>query len=290
VLVIVNPAAAGGRVRKEWPRLEQRLGALGLTFTSVQTTAPGHATALAEQAVADGHHRVAALGGDGTACEVAEGLHRAGSGALVLLPAGTGNDIARTFGIPNELERFAQVASNGKTHSVDLIRVGQHVALNAIGVGLVGDINQRAARIKYVRGIAVYLASALVSLVRYHAPVVILRAPETQLETAISMVAVQNGPTTGGGFRLTPRAVPDDGLLDACLVAEIGPLGRLSRLVAGIRGTLGCKAGSLELQVPWLEIDHAEAIPAHLDGNQYLLEPPRTRFEILPAALQLVVP
>ena len=290
VLVIVNPAAAGGRVNREWPRLEQRLRQLGLEFTSVRTQAPAHATELAENAVLDGQERVVAVGGDGTVCEVAEGLYRAGSGILAVLPAGTGNDIARMFGVPKDLDGIVRLATSPCSRAVDMIKVDDHVVLNAIGIGLVGDINRRAARIKCVRGIAAYLVSALVSILRYHAPAVVLRTPGERLTTTISLIAVQNGPTTGGGFRLAPRAVPDDGLLDACLVTDIGFLGRLSRLVAGIRGTLGQKSGSFVHCVPWLELDHSEPIPAHLDGNQYLLEPPQTRFEIVPAAVQVVSP
>ena len=57
-----------------------------------------------------------------------------------------------------------------------------------------------------------------------------------------------------------------------------------------MRGTLGTMAGTVELQAPWLELFFDVPLPAHLDGNQVELEPPSVRFEILPAALQVVVP
>ena len=104
------------------------------------------------------------------------------------------------------------------------------------------------------------------------------------------ILAVHGGPTTGGGFALTPAAVPDDGLLDACLVEEVGPLGRLMRLAAAMRGALGAKKGTHELQAPWLELHFAEPLPAHLDGNSVTLEPPLARFEVIPGALKVVVP
>jgi YegS/Rv2252/BmrU family lipid kinase len=290
VQIIVNPAAGGGRSGREWPRLAEQVRALGLDAPVVFTRAPFHAAELAAEAVAAGAGTVVAVGGDGTACEVAEGLHRAGGGTLGFLPRGTGNDLARTLGIPVEPAAAVRTILGGETRAVDLIRVGEHVVLNAIGIGLTGDINRRAARIKVVRGIAVYLVTAVMSLIRFPSPRVRLVTPEVELDGTMTILAVHNGPTTGGGFALTPRAVPDDGLLDVCLVPGIGPLGRVPRLVAAMRGTLGGMNGTVELQAPWLELNFDVPLPAHLDGNQVELAPPVVRFELLPAALRVVAP
>ena len=113
---------------------------------------------------------------------------------------------------------------------------------------------------------------------------------EQTYEGTMVILAVHGGPTTGGGFALTPAAVPDDGLLDACLVEEVGPLGRLTRLAAAMRGRLGTMKGTHELQAPWLELYFDEPLPAHLDGNSVTLEPPVARFEVVPGALKVVVP
>lgn len=288
--IIVNPAAAGGRLGREWPQVEQRLAVCGLAAETVFTEGPGHAAELAEEAIRRGALRVVVAGGDGTVCEAAEGLYRAGSGELAILPLGTGNDGARTLGVPTSLEDAARAVVGGRIRPIDLIRVGDRVVLNAIGVGLTGDINDRAADIKWVRGIAVYLLAALSALFRYRMQVVRMVTPEKNYEGSMLILAVHGGPTTGGGFALTPAAVPDDGLLDACLVEEVGPLGRLTRLAAAMRGTLGTKRGSHEVQAPWLELHFTQPLPAHLDGNSVTLEPPVARFEVVPGALRVVVP
>jgi diacylglycerol kinase (ATP) len=288
--LIVNPAAAGGRLGREWPQTAARLARWGLSAPVVYTEAPGHATALARAAISDGGSKVVVAGGDGTVCEAAEGLYRAGSGELAILPLGTGNDAARTLGVPLALAEAARAAFDGRTRSVDLIRVGDRVVLNAIGVGLTGDINDRAAKIKWVRGFAVYFLAAISALFKYRMQMVRIMTPEISYKGSMLILAVHGGPTTGGGFALTPAAVIDDGLLDACLVEEIGPLGRLARLAAAMRGTLGSKKGTHELQAPWLELHFAEPLPAHLDGNSLTLEPPMVRFEVLPGALNVVVP
>jgi YegS/Rv2252/BmrU family lipid kinase len=288
--IIVNPAAAGGRLGREWAATVERLAEWGLSAPVVFTEAPGHAAELAAAAVAEGVQRVVVAGGDGTVCEAAEGLHRAGGGELAILPLGTGNDAARSLGVPRDLEDAARAAVDGRCRLVDLIRIGDRFALNAIGVGLTANINDRAARIKWVRGIAVYLIAALSALVGYRAAKVRMVTEDRTYEGTLLILAVHGGPTTGGGFALTPAAVPDDGLLDACLVEEVGPLGRLARLAAAMRGRLGTMKGTLELQAPWLELHFSKPLPAHLDGNSVVLEPPMARFEVVPGALQVVVP
>jgi YegS/Rv2252/BmrU family lipid kinase len=295
VRTIVNPAADGGRLGRDWSQIAERLAGSGLSAPAVFTDAPWHATELAAAAVAEGVRRVVVAGGDGTVCEAAEGLYRAGSGELAILPLGTGNDGARTLGVPTDLEEAARVATGGRIRSVDLITIGDHAVLNAIGVGLTGDINDRAigikaAKVPLLRGILVYLVAALASLFQYRMQRVRIVTPDRNYQGTMLILAVHGGPTTGGGFALAPAAVPDDGLLDGCLVEEVGPLGRLLRLVAAMQGALGKKKGTHEVQTPWLELHFEEPLPAHLDGNSVTLEPPVARFEVVPGALKVVVP
>ncbi|MCP4899351.1 MAG: diacylglycerol kinase family lipid kinase [bacterium] len=290
MLLIVNPAAAGGRVGREWAKRERVLKRIGFDCPTVFTEAPRHATEIARNAVHDGEQLIVAAGGDGTLCEAAEGLYLAGGGTLAMLPVGTGNDTARTLEIPTRFETAARTALAGHWREIDLIRVGEHVVVNAIGVGLTGDINRRAAHIKVVRGIAAYAVTAAASLFRYEAPAVHMKAPNYDSKHKMMLLAVHNGPTTGGGFRLTPQAQPDDGMLDVCLVEDIPPFSRMRRLFAGIRGTLGCLPGSHELQAKVVELHHDQPLPAHLDGNQILFEPPMTRFELVPRALRIAAP
>jgi len=290
VLTIVNPAAAGGRLGREWPKLQRRLAEAGLESEVVFTEAPGHATELAARVVADGCHRVLVAGGDGTVCEAAEGMAGTENCELAVLPLGTGNDGARTLGVPTDLDRAAHVALNGVARPVDLIRAGDRMVLNAIGIGLTADINDRAARIKWVRGIAVYLGTAAVSLFKFRAPQVRLVADGREIVSTMTILAVHNGPTTGGGFALTPNAVPDDGLLDATLVPDVPVAGRLQRLIGALRGTLHTMDGSIALQAKVLELHHDEPLAVHFDGNAGVLDGPVTSFEVVPKALRVVVP
>jgi diacylglycerol kinase (ATP) len=288
MLLVVNPAAAGGRLGKQWPRLSSRLVAAGLDSPSVFTRAPGHASELAARAVRGGERLIVAAGGDGTICEVVQGLHDAGGGVLGILPLGTGNDAARTVGVPLSLEAAAQVLLAGATRRIDLIRVGDRVVVNAIGVGLLGAINVNAASIKVVRGITAYLGAAVGTLFSYRCPTIALTNGSFAFRGRMTILAIHNGITTGGGFRLAPAALPDDGTLDACLVEATSVPGRFTRLVAGVRGTLGQKPGSHELRFTTLELATDVRLPCHYDGNPSHIDPPGTTFEVAPGALHVV--
>lgn len=289
--VIVNPAAAGGRLGREWPRLRARLAAAGLECETRLTEAPGHAAELAARAAAEGACRVLVAGGDGTLCEAAEGLAASGNSCeLAIYPMGTGNDAARTLGLDRDLESVVRTALTGVPRAVDLIRVGDRLVLNAIGIGLTADINERAARIKGMRGIGVYLVTAMVSVIKFRTSPVRLESDEQSLSSSMAILAVHNGPTTGGGFALTPGAVPDDGLFDVTLVPDVLFFGRLSRLAAALRGTLNNCEGTVAFRTRSLDLHHDEPLAIHFDGNEGRIEGPVTRFEIVPKALKIVVP
>lgn len=285
--LVVNPAAAGGRLGKEWPKLQEKLRALGVDAPVSITRAPGHATELTAEAVARGADVVVAVGGDGTICEVIQGLHDARGGTLGILPLGTGNDAARTLGLPLDLEQATRVLLAGQRRRVDLMKAGDKVVFNAIGIGLLGAINIRSTSIKWVRGIGAYLVAAVANLFAYRGPTVRLNMDGNESVSTMLILAIHNGPTTGGGFRLTPGAIPDDGLLDACLVEDIRILGRFPRLLAALQGTLGTKPGSHPFRFRRMELGTDVALPAHLDGNPVYIEPPGMVFEVLPGALSV---
>jgi len=288
--LVMNPAAAGGRVGRDWPRLQQRLAAVGLTPSHSVTKAPGHATDLAAEAAAAGHDVVVAAGGDGTICEVLQGLQAAGRGALAILPLGTGNDAARSLGLPLGLEAAARAVLAGERRRVDLMQAGDRVVLNAIGIGLLGAINVNAASIKWTRGISAYLAAAVGTLFNYRCPEIELVDGSFHYRGPMTILAIHNGPTTGGGFRLCPAARTDDGALDATLVGGTGVAARLGAVAHAIRGTLGTQSYTQELRFTRLALSCDERLPFHWDGNPAYIDPPGLEFSILPAAQEVVVP
>lgn len=288
--LIVNPAAGGGRLGREWPGIRDRLRALGLEVREVTTLAPGHATELAAEAVRQGERLVVAVGGDGTICEVTQGLHAAGGATLGILPFGTGNDAAFALGVPGDLDAAVAALRSGARRRIDLMCINESVVVNAAGVGLLGTINARAAGMKVVRGIFAYLAAAVVGILRAPCPEVEIEADGFRYVGPMTILALHNGPTTGGGFRLAPSALPDDGVLDACLVGAVSVPGRFVRLVAALRGRLGRQRGSQELRFRRLVLRASQPLDCHLDGNHTVIAPPGLVVEMLSGALEVAAP
>ena len=124
ILLIANPAAGRRQGEQRLAKARCQLEALGQAVTTALPESPGHATRLAK-ANAPGHDISAALGGDGTVNEVADGLMAVEPSerpALAALPLGTGNDVARTFGL-TKFETALDAVAHGAPRVLDVIRV-----------------------------------------------------------------------------------------------------------------------------------------------------------------------
>jgi diacylglycerol kinase (ATP) len=241
--VILNPMArhgAGGRLRS---RIEQALHARALTFDLVETEGPGHASELAREAVDAGIHCVVAAGGDGTVHEVVNGVMSSpvNSATVGLLPIGTGNDFVKMVpGTRNFADAVAALAS-GHTAPVD---VGvarwagrEEYFINAMGTGIDVEVVRQMRRSRMLPGLAIYLAALIRALARYRPLSVAVTTEEGTWTERIMNLAVCNGPSIGGSFRICPDARPDDGVLDVCIIREMSLLRNARMVPRVISGT-----------------------------------------------------
>lgn len=172
-------------------------------------------------------------GGDGTLHHAAQRLDAAGllgATRVAVVPLGTGNDLARSLGIPLDPEEAAEVAVNGRPRRLDVLR-DEHgsIVVNAVHLGLGAEAAQHAAALKDELGTVAYRVGGLLAGVRepgWRLAVVLDGQPLTAGHQPVLMVAVANGPTIGGGTPLCPPALPDDGLLDVVVVSATGPAAR----------------------------------------------------------------
>ena len=181
----------------------------------------------ARAAVAAGAERLIAVGGDGTLHLALQGV--AGTDAVLgLVPAGTGNDYARAFGLFGLSVEEAAARALGPTRPVDVIRTDRPrwVAFNVTG-GFTVDVNERADRLRFPRGPSRYTVATLLTMpgLRYRELAVTVDGERSEYRSAL--FAVANTPTFGGGMAICPDADPGDGLLDVCVV---GPASRSTML------------------------------------------------------------
>ena len=241
--VILNPAARHGAGRRLRPLIERELESRRLAFDIVITEGPGHAVELAREAADAGIERVIAAGGDGTVHEVVNGLMSSplSPPALGLIPIGTGNDFVKMIpGTATRTQAFGTLAG-GCESPVDVgvarWEGGSEHFINAMGTGIDVEVVRQMRRSGWMPGMAIYLAALLRALVHYRPIPITVAVDGVESSGRIMIMAVCNGPSIGGSFRVCPDARPDDGVLDACVVREL-PLHRIARVIPRVlRGT-----------------------------------------------------
>jgi diacylglycerol kinase family enzyme len=178
-LIIVNPAAGGGRGRRLLPVVRELARARDASVEVVCTERPGHAVRLAQQATESGCGPIIAVGGDGTLHEVANGiLHSGRRVPLVAVPAGTGNDFVRSLKLPRQARDALALAWDGAPQAIDVGACGDRFFLNAAGVGFDARVARAASSMpRALRwGTLPYVAAVLRELVQRR-PVEVRYAP-----------------------------------------------------------------------------------------------------------------
>ena len=273
LLVIVNPTAGGGRAGRIVPWLRERLGPRPEARLEV-TRHAGHAERLAADG-ASAYDRIVAVGGDGTVQETINGiLVSGGNASLGILPTGSGNDLARSLGLPSEPAVAWSVAVGEAVRSLDLAlasgSVGERWFGSAGGIGFDAQVAATMAQRRgWQRGRAGYLLSTLAELRRFDNRRVELTVDGVTSARTVLFVAIANGEFYGGGMRIAPGAVTDDGLLDICIVGDISRATALRQIVNLYRGTHVRHPQVELLQGESISIDGGHESLVHLDGEPF---------------------
>ncbi len=236
---IFNPTAGTGLGQRVGEDTKARLAEKGIPARFISTTAPGHATHLAREAVEQGASTVMAIGGDGTALEVARGLMGTEC-ALGIIPAGTGNDFRKTLNIPKSPEKALETILQKPARLTDAGLLNGHLFLNEIGTGFDVEVLDDANRAKkYCRGLLPYLIGVICALFRFRPIPITYRIDDGPEEKEdLFVIAAANGGIIGGGIVIAPDASVEDGLLDIVLVGRIKWYKLPLRLIGLLRGKI----------------------------------------------------
>lgn len=225
-LFILNPEAGRGRARKLFRSLPDTARKLGWEFDVCETRHRGHELELAAEGSAQGWPVLVAVGGDGTVHGVANGLLAGGATDTVLahVPIGTGNDFAKMVGLnkARHPERNLKLILQGEVRRLDVGRALGEYFVNGLGIGFGAEVARNILTFKRLRGFALYLASVYRTFFSFKSPTLVISAAEHSEAGPILMTEISIGKTAGGGFKLTPDADAQDGLLDVCVIRDIG--------------------------------------------------------------------
>ncbi|GEL07035.1 diacylglycerol/lipid kinase family protein [Salisediminibacterium halotolerans] len=234
--LIVNTAAGGGKGRRMWRKIEQELQKQGLPCLVAFTAKPADATKLAAMLVENGAETIVIIGGDGTVSEAAEALVFTGV-PLGIIPAGSGNDFARSQGIPKQADAALKIVLAGNERTIDVLQIAERYGLTVAGIGIDAQVAQTVNETGYKQwfnavrlGRLTYFACVFQALKTFRpAEVTVTIDGEKQRFSHAWLIAVANSPTYGGNIPICPEAICDDGRLDVCLLQSktAGPLLRL---------------------------------------------------------------
>ena len=289
--VICNPTSGGGAYDPDEIRGELD----GMELDWIQTDGPGDAIGAAEE-WREGLLIVA--GGDGTVNDVVNGLGRAGfpeGVTLGILPAGTGNDLAATLCIPEDAELAEDVIRQDRERRLDVARVrsegvGERFFINVATGGLGAEIsNANDEELKKRWGKLSYLRASLEVARNFDVRDLSLYLDSEERRVKAVNIAVGNCRYTGGGWPATPKANPEDGLLDVVVIETLAA-GELFDLAPAVlaessyldkEGVLFVRAKEIrvETQPPGLEFT--------ADGEVIGNEP--AQFSVLPRTLKVIV-
>ncbi len=266
-IAIVNPAAGKGTGARLAGRLAADLAHDGIDAEIVLTPAPGEAARLASAAVEDGYTRVIAVGGDGTANEIANGL--VGSDvALALYPIGSGNDFARALGYPRSRRQIGAFLASARRRRIDIGDVNGRVFLNAAGVGIDGHVAERIVASTRVVGPTLgYFVGALVSIATYRPRQMRITIDDVTLEGRHLIVVAANGTHFGSGMHVAPSARLDDGVFDIVVGGDLGRWASLVALAKLYRGTHVDGRTILAFRSSTLDVELDEPQPMEADGE-----------------------
>ena len=298
---IVNPIAGQGAGKLALPQIERIARDHSMDFEIIRTEHVGHAIDLARDAAASGFEIVVAVGGDGTSNEVLNGLmqaHHQGyrNTKMGIIGIGRGNDFAYGFGIPPGLQPGFLVIQQGKHRVIDVGKIvggdypqGRYFG-NGVGIGFDAVVGFEALKLIHLHGFLNYIVAALRTiLLFFNAPLVQIELDEKSITQPSLMVSIMNGRRMGGGFLMAPRASPDDGLLDICIVGQLSRLGILTMIPQFMKGTQATR--------PQVKTDRAVKIhivalkgvlPVHADGETICTAGSELWVEIIKQALEIL--
>lgn len=293
-IAIVNPAAGGGRSAKLAGPAFARLREQNVQVDVIASTGPGHAISLAREAYEQGYRHFLAVGGDGTAHEILNGVFARRKYvervALGFLPLGTGNSFLRDFSKSGAGASLQAILENRK-RPIDLLRLnhatGEVFSFNLLSVGFTADVAALTNRAFKPFGALGYLLGVFVRVVQLRRRSFALRCDDDQEwdERRSLFLTFNNSRYTGGTMLIAPNADPADGLIEFVRWGPIGRLGLLRNLPRLYDGSHIHHPLASRRAVRRVEFNVAAPVDIMIDGEVTKLE--CRSLDILPAAVDV---
>jgi diacylglycerol kinase (ATP) len=285
IALLTNPSAGGGRGGRYRQAALQRLRDSGLVVRDIAGRDAAEAADLAAACVADGVGALVVCGGDGLVHLAVQSL--AGSGIpLGIIPAGTGNDVARYLDLPRrDPVAAADRVVARRTRTLDLACSGSRYFVTVLAAGFDAVVNERANAMRWPRGQMRYNLATVAELRTFRPLPYTLDLDGATRRVDAMLVAIGNGPSFGGGLRITEGALLDDGLLDVVIIKEMSRATLVRTYPKLFSGTVSTVPEYEHHRVSRVTVA-APGIVSYADGERFAPLP--MTVEVVPGALTVL--
>jgi diacylglycerol kinase (ATP) len=287
IRIIVNPVSGSGRRKKALRMIETHLDTDKFECEIVKTEHHRHAIELTNKAIDDGCSAVIIAGGDGSINEVGKTL--AGTNvALGILPSGSGNGLARSLNIPLNMKRAVLNINAFHIRTIDTGLANREAFMNMAGVGFDAAVADAFHRQK-LRGFFKYFLLGLKLLMGYKLQTYTIMADGREFERRAHLISMANSSQYGNDALVAPKALVDDGMLDAVIVNPFPFYQYFVLFYRLFQGTLNQSPYIKTFKFKEMTITQERDDVSHLDGDPFELGQV-VEIKINPASLKVIVP
>jgi diacylglycerol kinase (ATP) len=299
--IILNPVAGNNNGTHSIPKIKQLCSQHQLSYDLVLTERIGHGIELTHQAVKDGYKVIVAVGGDGTANEVINGLMQCRQEGLSVPPLGVlsvgrGNDFAGSMDIPTDLEGGVQALLDDFRRIIDIGKVtggmvpqGRYFG-NCVGVGFDAITTIEVHKLPRWGGFMGFLVAVLKTVFLYNKPPLATIVYDDQTLTQRSLlISIMNGRRLGGSFLMAPDSLPDDGLFDLCIGEQMSPFEVIKMIPHFTRGDQATQPKVKTGRAAHTTITGLDGpLPTQTDGEIICVDGNHLEVEVLPGMLEII--
>jgi len=219
ILFIINPISGVGRQRTVVKAIRRNLDLSLFEYNISYTKYPHHAIEIAKEAVSNGFHIVVAVGGDGSANEVAQGIIKSNT-VMGIIPVGSGNGLARHLKIPFNIAKAIDVINKLKTEKIDTARINGKLFISIAGIGFDALIAEKFALGKR-RGFWSYFKKTILEYFKYSPLEYTINIDQKQIKRDALLISFANSSQFGYNASISPTASISDGCVDLCIVNKM---------------------------------------------------------------------
>jgi len=299
---ICNPIANGGKTKKEWANVQKILESEKIAYEWVFTERNNHAIEITKTKIREGYRKFAVVGGDGSINEVVNGMFMQNEVQpselyMGLIPMGTGNDWSRTHKIPSDIKKAVQLLKNNhiQVQDVGLAEFESGEGRKERYFNNVAGMSYDAFVAKYIEDLdnnnfsqLKYIYYVLYCLYKFTLPKAMIRYNGKTLNDKVYTINVGICKYNGGGLRLVPQAIPNDGKLALTIATELSKFKVVRNMYMFYTGTIGKLKEVITTHTTEVLVEQSgdEKILLELDGEYMGYAP--IKFTVLPLSLNFI--